>query len=251
MLTIGVYAYQAYIMNGSLHEAKTSADAATSAAKTADATLKAMTKGAVETSAQIERLINQQQRTADSMERNLVRSKIALDASIEMTHISQRAWIGFKSMTMPQTLEVGPHKFEFHNEVPAVGLQKYQLWKLQFSNVGNTPASNVAAWWAMSILDKLPTEDFVPYGRPKHSSVSSSGTLAKGATLFLECQRELSGHEVADVMSGKRFLVVWGAVEYLDIFQSAKDKPRRTEYCMFWNRQVQAPAGCSVFNVIK
>ena len=91
--------------------------------------MKAMKTSAVETSAQIDRLIAQQQRTANSMEQNLVRSKAALDASIKASHNDQRAWLGAWKFSMLSDAEVGK---EF--------LSQYEV-----ENSGKTAALNVVA----------------------------------------------------------------------------------------------------------
>jgi hypothetical protein len=156
-LTVGVYAYQASIMNSSLEAAKVSANAAKSAADTADATLKAMKTSAVETSAQIDRLIAQQQRTADSMEQNLVRSKAALDASIKASRLDQRAWIGFIGVTAKNV---------------AIG-SKPSFTQI-IINTGKTPALDVRA--RIDDIFSTAAQTFAPeYHAPpptEHSSIS-------------------------------------------------------------------------------
>ena len=105
------------------------ANAAKSAADTASKNMDLMKSSGDETKHQVDRLIAQQQRTADAMEGSLQRSKAALDASIAIAHNEQRAWI------------VIPSKYGVF-DIVANGPITYSI---AFLNTGKSPADSVEA----------------------------------------------------------------------------------------------------------
>jgi len=99
------------------HTASVSATAAQSAANTASGTLAALKSSGEDTKQQVERLITQQQRTADSMERSVDRSKEAmnmgerqsrsgLEATVHNFRQQQRAWIAPKGAVLREDIAV-------------------------------------------------------------------------------------------------------------------------------------------------
>jgi hypothetical protein len=230
-LTVGVYAYQAHIMNGSLEEAKTSADAATSAAETADATLKAMTTSTVETSAQIERLIAQQQRTADSMEQNLARSKEALDASINQNHLDQRAWLGFQEST------------DIVVKLDSPGSVTH--W---FINTGKTPATDVKARGSTATL--APSATF----RPVYADVSSIySTTPIGVNIVMPNQRiwlknsslgSFTQPAISALQNKEGLLYVFGEACYADIFKQR----HHVTFCELLMPDLKTLIACNTYN---
>jgi hypothetical protein len=82
------------------------------------------------------------------------------------------------------------------------------------------------------------------------ATVSSSGSLAKEGQMTVSGHLELSPQEISFILDKRSFLVMYGTVEYFDIFQSNKDKPRVTQYCLFWDTRSGNVAPCTVFNTM-
>jgi len=151
-LTVAVYAYQSHIMNKALavakessDAAKVSADAAKSAAQTAATTLGEMKSSAEETKRQIDRLISEQRRTANSMEKSLGQSReamergerqsqAALSATIDNSHLDERAWVGLAEFATIEGKES-----EDRNTFSFKSVQ------IAIRNSGKTPATNLSA----------------------------------------------------------------------------------------------------------
>jgi hypothetical protein len=188
--------------------ARISADAAKSAAETAASTRTDMQTGGVETKTQIDRLITQQQRTADSMEKSLTAGKKALDASIAASRNDQRAWLGLSSATLLEEYD------------PAKGM----LVRFSFKNSGRTPAhrANLSQWsyGIHHIADLEPVSDTVQ-GTYKVVPPGELMTFEMGVRAAPEITRALAN-------GGRIFLR--GIVEYLDIF----DATQETEFCVWY-----------------
>jgi hypothetical protein len=239
LLTVGVYAYQAYIMNGSLEKAKTSADAAQSAAKTADATLKAMTSGAVETGAQIERLIKQQQRTADSMEQNLARSKAALDASIEASRNDQRAWVTNADM-VPNFMD--------DKGVPTWVMEGRKLtFGVKLQNSGKSPALDVECKMAAKVFPKeIPFSPiYDPSERPPSRIVMRPGGIGEIDTSPSDpLAVDITAEILADITSGRKRLCAYGEITYRDIFE----RHHVTTFCAYLSEDLRTFMHCNTYN---
>jgi hypothetical protein len=220
--TVGVYAYQASIMNSSLKAAKVSANAAKSAANTANATMKAMKTSAVETSAQIDRLIAQQQRTANSMEQNLVRSKAALDASIKIARTDQKAWVGVKTARVSFDNDGPEVEFIFTNggKTPAIDL--HFVFLAYFGPLGTNPPFNEAESDAKGRIVIVPNVDTAAKARPSVIPKADIDGIKAGIISFF----------------------AYGTVWYKDIFEGR----RKTTFCGIYNPIIKQFDACVEHN---
>ncbi len=194
-----------------------SAGAATSAARTAQKTLEAMKTGGEETRTQVERLIAQQQRTADAMEKSLQQSreaidrserqsKAALDASIAAIRLDQRAWVTATRFVL--------------SEEPIRG----QLVKVSFfiMNSGKTPAVEILDVGEVVISATPPVLHFPPAYATIGSDISggSRAVLPPGVTnlAFNAYGGTFTPGMLAMYVQRSALLYVQARIYYRDIF---------------------------------
>ena len=146
------------------------------------------------------------------LEESVQQSRDALNASIEMSHNDQRAWIAIESMAIT-LLEAGqPLKTEIKiiNTGKTIALDLDHPGRVQ-TNVG-----------------RLDVEAFIR----SNSLVSEA---AKGVVLFqnidatipAQTSVPLSAEQVQAIKEGRMFVYLFGDIHYKDIF----DKAHTTQYC--------------------
>jgi len=114
----------------------------------------------------------------------------------------------------------------FNADGTLAGLTVRIVWQ----NTGNTPAENVQHYAWIGVGEDIPAS-FGERDQPGDPSVVGTAVRLYSGTL------DVRQDEIADIVSGKLKLFLWGWVEYDDVFD---ETPRhRTEYCAV----MRAPTG--------
>jgi hypothetical protein len=170
------------------------------------------------TSAQNSKLIQQADRIATAMEVSINGSKAALDASIEISRLDQRAWVSVKMYTIKLT-----------------GTDKPVTVEITLTNTGKTPAYIDNVGTLLSVrpasfdLRTLSKNDLLKLNRnattnnivvpPSSEPWISTGPLATSGVL------------IKAIQDGTARVRVAGTIGYRDVFK----KRRTTEFCAIYN----------------
>lgn len=186
-------------------------------------------------SKQTDRMINEANRIANSMEKTLEQSKKALDASIEMWRQDQRAWVGIVKATAPAFKEDSRRVHIKEGEKIAFGVV--------ITNSGKTPARKFRAIAGHRVLpSKAP---FVP-DYPKTMEFQSSAIIQPGMRRIVYFTRqETLTKEIIDAIKSKQaILYAYGTMHYEDIFGI----PHKTTFCISLEKDLTAFIDCDTHN---
>jgi hypothetical protein len=103
------------------------------------------------------------------------------------------------------------------------------FWRIRplWINAGNTPARKMRVYVHYELLDHVLPPDY-PF-RPDEVPIHEGMIAAKG--LIESSPRDIFGHELRDVIDGKKFLYIWGVIRYSDVFPGTPE--RITKFCVF------------------
>jgi len=167
-----------------------------------------------------------------------------------------RAYIGRKDAglyrTKKRNLEVPnlPYVVEGAREIlyersARIDLSATPYVLVEFKNFGQTPANNTSADMWMTITNALTQESILasPRRTPPHDP-HSSANVSKDELFNLSMATELSSDDLENIIRGKRYLVSYAEVSYVDIF----NKPHNTKVCVFYSARDNEMAICPVLN---
>jgi hypothetical protein len=234
--------------------AKESADAARSAAGTADNTLRLMKSSSEETATQIERLITQQQRTATAMEQSIINAKEAMEASdrqsrealsetVRASHLVTRPWVSAGNPIIglaPDDYVEGTLLPANFKSIDTLVPNKRFVLRVEFNDIGQTPATKVRSQGY--------AEPFVLYGTLTPKAISEAAEqafrnarlqkptenslIAPGQrTYIISKVNPLSEVLVSSFHAEGMFIIFAGVLEYRDALGTDLHE---TEFCFFW-----------------
>jgi hypothetical protein len=101
-------------------------------------------------------------------------------------------------------------------EVKDFGGPERPSFTLQYRNLGQTPASNVLSWSRVRVLDT----PIAPEVFEEERAPVRIGDLGPGAKSFLVIsgRRPISDEELSGVANGVKALIVFGRIQYEDVF---------------------------------
>jgi hypothetical protein len=188
---------------------KQSADAATSAANTASDAQSQSKRSGDETRDQVDRIIAQQQRTADAMEKSLERSKAALDSSIAISQTDQRAWVTVDQMKITSEIKAGE---------PLV-------IEIILKNSGKTPARSVRMAYSIIIEERMALPTTKRDTQIEESSLGPSAQFIE----HIRFNQALTRKDVDYLQDGIFTLTVTGEMTYRDVLTGTPI--RKTGFC--------------------
>ena len=207
-----------------------SADAAKKAAKVADDTLELMKKSSSDSSSQVERLIAQQQRTADSADKSVQQTQASLASNIQQFQAQERAY--FMAETPQFTSD----------PTPSAPIRASLILK----NIGKSTAVKYSTY--AKFLPFRPTKsvtDLVTFLdeqfdalhertklKGKYGQVSRADLAPNESIFITEETPPMTEADIAkfkDVAGGLVLFYV-GTVQYQDVFKI----PHETEFCRFY-----------------
>jgi len=160
-----------------------------------------------------EGMVTQEQRIADNAQKALdvsnKQSKAALDESIALSRLDQRAWVTVKTATL--------------TKAPTIG--EPVLVTLEIINSGKTPALNATIGGSVisrSIISEKDFQDATIY-KPVSVMVIGPSTVV---TIFLDTSDAVRQQEQIDALGKKNTIYASGFLQYDDIF----GKQHRTKF---------------------
>lgn len=172
-----------------------------------------MKESSYQTGNQLDKMIKESRRIADTSTEMVKQSQTALDATIAHSHLEQRAWVGITNLASP-TFNEGDLK---------VFVKEGHQTKLNFVfiNTGKTPAINVQANINTHMLESgtnPPSANF--------PDESDRGTVLQPGMEILNDitmprNRNATKKEVDDLINEKAVLYITGSVTYRDIFKKS------------------------------
>jgi hypothetical protein len=188
-----------------------------------------MKESGKQTSSQIDKIIDEARRIADTSSETARQAKVALDATIENFRLEQRAWVG----------EVGIHKviFKEGQKIKAAIIVK---------NSGKTPAKNVHSSGNVRIIS--PNVD--PCARKFDFKGRSASLLQPGdAPLYFVSYRFpndviLTKDEIDSIKGGKLAAYLTDMITYDDVFGGH----HFTKVCLRLNEDLSTFSSCTAHN---
>lgn len=231
------------------HASAVGAQAAKSAAETAEKTLLDMKTSGEETKVQIDRLIAQQQRTADSMDRSLERAKDAIDASKNQARAALDASANALFRELRPYVSVGGTRLagEIDNGKKFSGTA-------QMINSGRTPALDVEVCgdifitlWDHPITDEHPCPS---PGNPQRLSEGENSVFVLGAGIAGPVSSPGTTITVAEGLANllstrKIRLYFYGYIRYLDTLRRAA---HTTTFCGMYGAESKSWTVCEKHN---
>lgn len=156
---------------------------------------------------QVDKLTSQVSRLTVRLEESLRNNQQAIDASLKVSRLDQRAWVGVKSIQM-FPMEAGkPLKME-----------------IKYSNSGKTFALDVRHTGILRLTDK-PLGDVAPEDREnldkQPKQVPTLVTLAPNGESLIPCASlaPITEEMIAAINSGKVHVYLVGEISYTDVFK--------------------------------
>lgn len=196
-------------------------------------TLSEMKSSGSETKTQIDRMITETNRIADSMSKTVQHSKKALDSTIENSHLEQRAWIG-PTLVLPAEYTEGGKKIYIKEGHPI-------NCGVVITNSGKTPALNVQHSIAVQALKRGEKPLLKETTGQRDISVLQPGTTL---TIHYPPIIGVSKANVAALSSGQDILFMYGIIRYDDIFK----KTHLTKFCMYLAPDLATFSSCPYYN---
>jgi cell division protein FtsI/penicillin-binding protein 2 len=178
-----------------------------------------MKSGARETANQVNKVITEARRIADSTEKTFAQSKAALDASIEISRNDQRAWVGPIEVTLPQFSDGSHAVYLKEGSQATIGVT--------ITNSGKTPARKFMPRIQMGVLRT--GKPFIPE-YPALSTRQSVAVVHPGMKPILYAPPFGPPKQLIDAIAGGQYvLYLYGIMTYEDIY----NRPHKTTFCMF------------------
>jgi hypothetical protein len=183
---------------------------------------KMMEESGKQTSEQIDKLITQSRRIADTSDETAKQSKKVLDTTIENFHLEQRAWIGFASAADPEYTEGG--KMVYVKEGEPVKAEIILI------NSGKTPARNLHTL-AQMVLLRSDIKLITSFDK-KMSQHPSVGVILPNGKIKIKIPQipnvgGISKADVANITNGHFIVYIVGKFTYDDVF----GKSHSTLFC--------------------
>ena len=173
-----------------------------------------MKESAKQTSVQIDKLIAESRRIADTSNETANQAKRALDATIENFRLEQRAWVG---PTEVQTI---------------TGAKEGQQFRVSVSilNNGKTPAFRYKSVAYIRILNSKDTP-ILPDKIVNKAMQETSAVMYPGMTFKTtpEVSKPLSKIDIENLVNGKSVIYLIGIATYEDVF----GQPHYSKFCMY------------------
>mgnify|MGYP001589455165 CR=1 FL=1 len=123
---------------------------------------------------------------------------------------AERAWVTVKRISLDKPIKAG--------EIPTVNIEFY--------NSGHSPALKLAIIHTVGLRDRLPFGEMPLMAPQGYRSLTVIGpSVSHFSNVGLP--RQLTQSDMKKVDAQQAFLVTWGEMAYMDIF----DKPHRTTFC--------------------
>ena len=193
-----------------------------------------MNYSAKQATVQTERMINEADRIADSIERSFEQSKKSLDASMEMLRRDQRAWVG--------PVKVMPAWRDPTNKPIFIKEGFAPQFEVVITNSGKSPAGKVRIWIK---FDTIPAarEFFPNYGLPQKQSVAVIQPQ-QISSMPVSAPQPISAVGIDNIQSRKSILYLFGKITYEDIFNTQHS----TTFCMTLATSLDAFNSCDAHN---
>ena len=170
----------------------------------------------------------------DALAKTLAQGQAALNASIESSHLDQRAWVGVVDVHPPSEVDAGERVY--------IKVGSRSMFSTTIHNSGKTPAlkvttstSDASGLFAVPFLPQYDTQG--EYGIPVIQPASGFTVSTSGDHTFTEA-------EVSAIKAGTLRIYFFGAIDYEDIFS----RHHRTRFCMFLNSNLKAFMPYRLFN---
>lgn len=176
-------------------------------------------------------MVAQDQRIADNashaLEASSKQSSVTLDASIEASHLDQRAWVGSVAASLvPNT---------------AIKADTDTTVQIAIENTGKTPALDVAphAHWNILMPDSPLT---VENGS---SFFQSTNVLFPNQAVTLTTDKfQIPAIELPLITKGDMVFKIWGEIPYDDVF----GRHHWTKFCIILAKNLESLNACSEYN---
>ena len=187
---------------------KQAADAATSAAKTAETGLNDSRKSGNDTLTEMQKQSKAMLDAANAASDQVKLSRDTLDATIAQNRLEQRAWIGVTGIG--GTIEP----------------DKSTIIRVDVLNTGKTPAFDVHTAYATGIGPPLSTNPGPPTGGFIYTEPvnASSGIFVPNDPVIINLQNPpvFTRAELRDILADKKSLMVAGTIWYMDAFHTKR-----------------------------
>ncbi|MGB6944947.1 MAG: hypothetical protein WBE37_21295, partial [Bryobacteraceae bacterium] len=249
VVTAGAVIYQGSVLREQTDATKTSANAARSAAETADKTLKSMTISGDQTKKQIDRLIEQQQRTADST------VKAAESASASVTVASDGLTNNLDTFKKGNRAYIGVTDAFINGADPEKNIPERlrggaNIFDIEITNKGVTPARHIRSWGAARVVTRLFDTDNPIYPIPLESRTYKDGKdLISGVKDYLKPGGIINPPQLTLLLNllAHRYFMAFGVTEYRDIFE----QPHSTKFCVYFDITQNDIGYCPAHNTIE
>jgi hypothetical protein len=175
---------------------------------------------------QTDKIISADERMAAALENNVAQAGKALNATIDQSHLDQRAW-------------VGADKINQFNFVAGPGFAV----PFDVVNTGKTPALHLRSYTALKSLEKnTPFKPTYPEPRPPKASLTVLQPQMH-MTLYT-LPTDVSAKQFGDIQNGRGILYIYGRITYDDIFS----KNHLTTFCVMYWAGLTGPISCDTYN---
>lgn len=194
-----------------------------------------MKESGKQTSVQVDKLIDQSKRIADTSDETAHQAKVALDTTIENARLEQRAWIGITSMYSNDYSQ--GNKIFIEGKMSRIGVFVI--------NSGKTPARNFRGF-AYSQYLKAGEKPVLPKKESQRVLQGSSGVVQPNMSLAIGTQTDITPNKayIDNLTSGKSVFFVLGVVTYDDVF----GRHHFTKFCNFLSPDLIAFSACPTGN---
>jgi hypothetical protein len=185
-----------------------------------------MKESAVQTAGQVDKLIDQAKRLADT-------SKTALDATVENFRLEQRAWVGPILVLPPEYTEGNKRLYVKEAQPIKCGIE--------ITNSGKTPAKNVQ----YSIIVQALKPPKVPI--LKESTGRRDITVLQPNMTLKISYPPITGvtkSDIAALSRGQDVLYMYGIIRYDDVFK----KTHWTTFCVYLAPDLATFSSCPYYN---
>jgi hypothetical protein len=179
-----------------------------------------MKESSYQTGLQINKLLEESRRMADTSAETAKHAKSALDTTIAHSHLEQRAWVGISNLASAT--------FDDGNSKVFVKENHQSKLNFVFINTGKTPAINVQTNINTQMLksDKNPPSAIFPDETDRGTVLQPGMEILNSITV--PRNRNATKKEVDDLINGKVVLHITGSVTYTDIFK----RPHWSTFCL-------------------
>jgi hypothetical protein len=186
---------------------------------------------------QIDSMITETNRIADSVENSLKQSKTALDATIKASELDQRAWVG--------VLKITPATFRDKlDNLIYLKKDSQPTFKVIITNSGKSPATKVKNYMRFKTFPAKVKFSFSPIGsdvaEQSISVIQPQGTLhmpVQSSDIIITCT-------IDTIESGKCIPYLFGIITYEDIFKN----PHKTIFCLYLAPSLDQFIACDKYN---